>query len=757
MDNDPWVTDLSKARRIERTGSDDEDTPVTVVELFKENVDLDAMASTSRIALSIDREQKTLTWTYQQYYTAAVRLAAGLVKLGMDARQSMCIMSSNNPEWAIAYHAILCAHCVPTGIYSTCTTANVLDAADVCEPVCFFVEDDVQLQKLLSIRSSIPTLKMIVQMTGDLCGAWEGVYTFATLQDSGDIHSAETLKRRMASSVAEECAVLLFTSGTEDKPKAVMLSHDNLTFTAKRLIKEGLVLPPPAPQDRLVSFLPLAHIAGQLIDVICASSVRAHVHFTQRESLLPTLQRIRPTVFVGVPRLWDKVMQSIQYRLQSTWKVAVDAAMNIGYAGTLSKRNGTWKPFGWYLSNALVFKKIKRRLGLDQARLLATTSAPLSQQTHAFFMSIDCPLYDFYGMSETCGPHTMSFPPNTVKHGSVGTVRARSGIQTKVLKRPHMEVGGSVCGHCHTREYHKDASPSPPAPDVVDSVSNDTTSSQTVDKEGEVNVHMEYGVMDLSLSSPRSSGEHERKQGMNAHNKNKSDDNNSDSNGNINNRNNNSNVNDDGSTTKNGEHIGEIAFKGRHVFLGYYRDVDKTRAAFTSDGWLLSGDLGHIDEDGFIYITGRKKEVLITSIGVNVCPVPIEEAIKERCALVSNAVVIGEGRSALAVLLTVKQGVDGCGRPTHMLSEDCRAALSDISPYISTVAEAIADQDVHDHIQACIESVNEHAFASQKIVRYKILDEDFTIDNGMLGHTMKLKRKTVKKVFAKDIEAMYKR
>ena len=114
--------------------------------------------------------------------------------------------------------------------------------------------------------------------------------------------------------------------------------------------------------------------------------------------------------------------------------------------------------------------------------------------------------------------------------------------------------------------------------------------------------------------------------------------------------------------------IGEIATRGRNVFLGYMWDEEKTREVVTAEGWVLSGDLGRQDEDGFFYVCGRMKEILITGGGENVSPVPIEDDIKAGLGeVVSQAVVVGDQRKHLAVLLTLRTELDAMGQPTDTL------------------------------------------------------------------------------------------
>ncbi|KAG5276450.1 hypothetical protein AALO_G00132160 [Alosa alosa] len=205
---------------------------------------------------------------------------------------------------------------------------------------------------------------------------------------------------------------------------------------------------------------------------------------------------------------------------------------------------------------------------------------------------------------------------------------------------------------------------------------------------------------------------------------------------------------------------GEICFWGRHVFMGYLNMPEKTAEALDADGWLHSGDLGKHDTQDFLFITGRIKELIITAGGENIPPVPIEDALKEAVPLISNAMLIGDKRKFLSMLLTIKCEVNSeTGAPEDELTaealEFCRK-LGSSSTRVSDLAGG-RDRLVHAAIQEGVTRVNERASSNaQRVQKWTVLEHDFSITGGELGPTMKLKRPVVMKMYKEQIENFYK-
>jgi long-chain acyl-CoA synthetase len=171
---------------------------------------------------------------------------------------------------------------------------------------------------------------------------------------------------------------------------------------------------------------------------------------------------------------------------------------------------------------------------------------------------------------------------------------------------------------------------------------------------------------------------------------------------------------------------GELLIRSETVFGGYYKDAEATREVLRADGWLHSGDVGSVDEDGFIHITDRKKDILITAGGKNVAPANLENALKT-APLVSQALVLGDRKPYVSALITVDPAV----------------------------ADGMPADEVERRVQAIVDGVNAELSRFEQIKRFRVLERDFTPDEGEVTPTLKLKRRVVEDHFAEEIEQLY--
>ncbi len=508
-------------------------------------------------------------WTWDEAARDVRRVARSLIALGVKPGQTVAIMGPNRPEWLMADLGALAAGAVPVPIYPTLTAEQARYIANHAEATVAIVADEGQREKLrdTSVRAF------------GLMTAWNDFLAAGERTPEGAVDT------RMRQIEPDGLATLIYTSGTTGPPKAVMLTHDNLVHAADIAVRVGHT----TDEDVLVSYLPLSHVAEQVISVHGPTVAGGAVWFCdQLDKLGEVLQQARPTIFFGVPRVWEK----LQARIEETVRKAPKLRQRI-FAWARRSRGR--------LADRVVLSKVRAALGLDRARLCVTAAAKMPPATLDFFDSIGLQILDVWGMSETTGIGT----GNTVEARKRGTVgRPEEGVEIRI------------------------------APD------------------------------------------------------------------------------------------GEILTRGPHLFRGYYKDEAATREAIDPDGWLHTGDVGEVDAEGFLRITDRKKDLLITSGGKNVSPQNIE-ILLGRIPGVAQAVVVGDARKYLGALI------------------------------VPEVLEKATDPMFVEQVGREIDKVNGQLARFETIKKFKILPAQFSVDGGELTPTLKLKRKVVAQKYAKEIEELF--
>uniref|UniRef100_A0AAY4DXG2 Long-chain-fatty-acid--CoA ligase ACSBG2 n=1 Tax=Denticeps clupeoides TaxID=299321 RepID=A0AAY4DXG2_9TELE len=584
---------------------------------------------------------------YREYYQQCRTAAKGFLKLGLERCHGVGILGFNSPEWFMADIGAILAGGFAVGIYTTNSPEACQYVAENCQANVLVVENNKQLQKILQVHDQLPHLKAIIQYKDALKDKLPNLYTWEEFMQLGREEPDTQLDEILASQKPNQCCTLIYTSGTTGHPKGVMLSHDNLTWTALSTGRTVCLTDADQSQEIVVSYLPLSHVAAQMVDIWITMRVGGATYFAQPDalkgSLANTLREVRPTAFMGVPRVWEKMqekMKAIGAKSSTVRRRVASWAKDVGLQTNMMKMERY--PLNYRLAKRLVFQKVRKALGLDRCTRCYTGAAPITRDTLEFFLSLDIPVYELYGMSESTGPHTISLSDAF-----------------------RLTSCGKVIGGCQTKICNPDA-----------------------------------------------------------------------------------------------EGNGEICFWGRHVFMGYLNMPDKTEEALDKDGWLHSGDLGKHDEQDFLFITGRIKELIITAGGENIPPVPIEDAVKEAIPLISNAMLIGDKRKFLSMLLTVKCHIDGeTGAPEDELTPEAVEICRKMGSNVTRVSDIAGGRDrlVTAAIQEGINRVNEQATSNaQRIQKWIVLEKDFSITGGELGPTMKLKRPVVMKMYKEQIENFYK-
>ncbi len=553
-----------------------------------------------------------------QGYAAGVRQAGrALVALGFSPGQHAAILGFNRPEWVITYLAAMAAGGAAAGIYITSSADEVAYILNHSEAPVAVVENEDQLQKVLARRQDLPALRWVVTMRGAPAQGDPMVLTWEEFLAKGEGVTDAELDATLGARSGGDPATLIYTSGTTGLPKGVVLTHDNLTWTADQA--RGVFS--LAPDDVLVSYLPLSHVAEQMYAVHVAITFGYSVAFAESiEALRTNIVEIRPTLFFGVPRVWDKFVAGVTEKLASVHGVraglarwAMGAARRAVAAHNEGRDPGFLLRLQYGLARRVFHHRVKAALGFDRCHFAASGAAPADPASLEFLSGLDLPVREVYGLSETSGPATWNRPGRT-RFGTVGP--AYPGVEVRLA--------------------------------------------------------------------------------------------------------------DDG----------EILVRGGNVFARYHHDPEATAAAFC-DGWLATGDLGTLDEDGFLSVVGRKKELIVTAGGKNVAPAPMETALKQH-PLVGEAMVIGDRRPYLSALISL----DPEAGEVFRVAEDIDGPLHEAAAVLAQVTQAV-------------EKANARVARAEQIKRFRVLERPLDIEHGELTGTLKVKRAAVDEHFSAEIEAMY--
>lgn len=561
--------------------------------------------------------------TWREYETAVAETAAGLRTLGLEPGDRVALLSGNRPQWHIADLGILSAGLVSTPVYSTSSSSQIAHVLDDAGARVCFVEDGQQLAKVLLRRAELPNLERIVVLTA-LQGADDGFVTgLDDLRQAGAAVLAADAGcfESMVNAVApDQVATLVYTSGTTGPPKGAVISHGNIMATLRSLTS----LIDLGPTDRFLSFLPLSHITERSVSHFGQVASGGETWFARSLGTVPDdLRACRPTLFFAVPRVWEKFQESILEAIDHAPGPLVAPVRR--YLDLAARHgDGTDATWGTAAERALyrglhetIGLLLRRRLGLDRARILSSGAAPVHADLLRWFHGIGLPIAEGYGQTEVTLCTTLN-PVDAIRIGTVGQ----------------------------------------PIPGVELRIADD----------------------------------------------------------------------------------GEILVRGPNVCEGYWGNPEATAELIDGDGWLHSGDLGSLDGDHYLRISGRKKDLIITAYGKNISPSEIETALRHE-PLISQAVVVGDDRPFLTALLTLDADA-----ATTWAADEGRSL---------TVEALVDDEGLRAAVEAAVTRVNGLHSHAEGIRRWRLLPHDLSVAAGELTPTLKVRREVVATANAELIEEMY--
>ncbi len=277
--------------------------------------------------------------SWQDYANQVRQAAKALVALGVEPGHTVCILGFNRPEWVIFDVAAMAIGAVPAGIYTTCSPNEVQYIVSHAESAIVLVENAEQWDKLKAEREKLPQLRHVVTMRGAESIDDDMVLDWASFLANADSVDDSVVDERLSNLTEEQLATFIYTSGTTGPPKAVMLTHHNLAWTASA----ALDLVKLSSEDCSVSYLPLSHIAEQMFSIHAPISSGSKVYFAESLNALPdNLKEVQPTVFFGVPRIWEKFYAAVNAKLSAATgvkaKLAAFAMRNAAAVADLQNR-----------------------------------------------------------------------------------------------------------------------------------------------------------------------------------------------------------------------------------------------------------------------------------------------------------------------------------------------------------------------------------------------------------------------------------
>jgi long-chain acyl-CoA synthetase len=588
---------------------------------------LRARSHPDRIAL---REKKLGIWhsiTWADYHDAVRAAAHAFHDLGVRPGDHIAILSDNRPEWLYADLGAQAIGARSVGIYHTSPATDVAYILSHSGSVALVCEDQEQVDKAVAIAADTPAVRRVIVLeprgtrrAGDprLLG-WDAFLARGAALRDADVDGV-WYEARLSGIDPAAPAMVVYTSGTTGPPKGAMLSSDNVQSQVVAARTAGFL-----PDDTVLSYLPLCHVAEKFYSLFQHLGVGSVVHFGESiDTVQQDLREVSPTVFLGVPRIWEKMHATVTVRMKNaSWLKRTLFGYFVRRGTDIAPRRmeGRMTPgdrLVWRLGDLLVYRPLQERLGLRRCRAAWSGAAPVAPDLIRWFRSIGVPLLEAYGQTETaCATHIN--PPTGGKIGSVGLPVA--GIECRIAED------------------------------------------------------------------------------------------------------------------------GELLLRGPGVFVGYLHDAEATRAAVDADGWLYTGDTGTIDADGFLTLTGRKKEILITSGGKNISPEKVENALK-LSPHIREAVAVGDRRPFVSALIQLDADHVGDWAGRHGIAY---TSYEDLTR--STRVRELINQAVH--------AANETLAGVEQVRAFRLLPRELNQDDGELTPTRKVRRRQVLAAFAPLVDDIY--
>ena len=566
--------------------------------------------------------------SYEEFWNQAQYVGNALKFYGVGPKDKVAVHSENRPEWIITDIGIQAIQSITVGLYPTNPSPEVKYLLGHSESKVLFAEDQEQVDKVLEVIEHLPSLSKIVyfesrgitRYDNEKLISWDEFIEIGKEEYKKDKDFVIKMQDEIKS---EDTAIMIYTSGTTGPPKGSMLTHGNLEWVATQIPELSFTTGVDNPQ--YLSYLPLCHVFGRLVDLIIGIHTMGTINFAESIDTVQTdLAEVQPSVFPAVPRILERMHAGALVRMKDASKLKqllFSLASKLGDITAKRRLEMGERDFiarvTNFIAQLLGFRALRKKLGLLNVDNALSGAAPISPEILRFFMSLGVPIYEGYGMTENTAVATI-VPADELYLGSVGKA--------------------------------------------------------------------------LPLSEVRIAED------------------------------------------------GEILTRSDGTFKGYFKNLEATKETII-DGWLHTGDVGRIDEFGHLWITDRKKDIIITAGGKNLSPSEIENRIKIS-PYVREAMVIGDKRKYLTALIGIESDTVGDWATRKGI------------PY-TTYEDLSSKDEVNELVSMIINDANKD-FAQVETVKYfKLIPLELDHEDGQLTATQKVKRAAITEQFAELIESMY--
>jgi long-chain acyl-CoA synthetase len=565
-----------------------------------------AAAGGARPALRTLGTEREYTWS--EYADGVRTIAGGLHALGVRTGDAIALMLAGCSEFHLIDTAAMHLGAAPFSIYFSNPVEQILPMIRNSEARVVFTQPQYA-GIIAEVAKEAGTIEHIVVLGDD---ASLGTITLAELE-ALEVPATFDFDATWQAVTAEDIAGIVYTSGTTGEPKGVEWSHGALIDNMRGLH----ALAPVSAGGRMVSYLPMAHLAERFMTNYCTLAFGYSVTTApDPKQLGAALAVSHPTRFFGVPRIFEKLGEGA--KAVAGADAELTSALAAGVALAIASMSEPLDPEqAAALGNAqTALEPVRQKLGLDATEWRGAAAAPTREDTHQLWTALGLPIAEIWGMSETA--MTISNPPDRIKMGTVG--KPQPGVEAKLA--------------------------------------------------------------------------------------------------------------DDG----------ELLIRGP-IFSRYRKDPAKTAEAFAPGGWLKTGDIAAIDEDGYFKIVDRKKEIIINAAGKNIAPAMVENRVKAQSAVIGHTVAMGDGRSYLTALV--------------VLDEEGVTAFAAREGLSGSFAELSAEAAVLAEVERAVEAANATLARVEQIKKYTVLEGAWLPGGDEVTQTMKLKRRVITQKYASDIEALY--